>query len=116
MRVPYFLMIRAFAAAMFVSAAGSFSVSSAKAAETVEVHVANFTFAPQLITVRKGTTVVWINRDDTPHRVVAIKSQFKSPVLDTDETFQWTFTDAGKFPYFCSMHPHMTGIVTVTAN
>jgi plastocyanin len=104
----------ALAATLLVSLAGIIAIAPARAADPVEVHIDNFTFAPQSITVSKGTTVVWINRDDTPHRVVAVKNQFKSPVLDTDETFRWTFADAGNFAYFCSMHPHMTGTVTVT--
>ena len=103
------------AVVLMVPVVGLALSASARAADTRDVHVDNFTFSPQAITVPKGTTVVWINRDDTPHRIVAVKNQFKSPVLDTDETFRWTFAEAGTFAYFCSMHPHMTGTVTVTA-
>lgn len=104
------------AVVFFLSLAGGVRTLPAAAADTVEIHVDNFTFSPQTINVAKGTTVVWINRDDTPHRIVAVQHGFKSPVLDTDETFRWTFTEAGDFAYFCSMHPHMTGTVTVSAN
>jgi len=83
------------------------------AAEPVVVHIDNFTFGPQSVTVPKGGTVEWVNRDDTPHRVVATGNQFKSPVLDTDDKFSWTFTEVGSFSYFCSLHPHMTGTVVV---
>jgi plastocyanin len=58
--------------------------------------------------------VEWVNRDDTPHRVVGDKNAFKSPVLDTDDKFSWTFKEAGSFAYFCSLHPHMTGKIVVT--
>jgi plastocyanin len=60
-----------------------------------------------------GTTVKWTNRDDIPHTVVSIDRVFKSKVLDTDETFSFTFSTAGTYPYFCSIHPKMTGKVVV---
>jgi len=60
-----------------------------------------------------GTTVTWTNRDDIPHTVVADDKSFKSKVLDTDEKFSYTFTKAGSYPYFCSIHPKMTGKVVV---
>ncbi len=106
----------ALAAVLSIPPAGTVLTMPAKAADTVEVHVDNFTFSPQTLSVSTGTTVVWVNHDDTPHRFVAVENQFKSPVLDTDETFRWTFTEAGNFAYFCSMHPHMTGMVTVSGN
>ena len=56
-----------------------------------------------------GTTVIWTNRDDIPHTVVSTEGVFRSKVLDTDEKFSYTFAKAGTFPYFCSIHPKMTG-------
>ncbi len=63
--------------------------------------------------VAPGTTVIWTNRDDIPHTVVSDDKVFKSKVLDTDEKFSFTFDKAGNFPYFCSVHPKMTGKVIV---
>ena len=83
------------------------------AANTMEVKIDNFTFAPQRITVKAGTTVTWINEDDIPHTVVANQKAFKSKVLDTDDKYTFTFTTAGTYDYFCSLHPHMTGTVVV---
>jgi plastocyanin len=79
------------------------------------VHIENFTFAQQAITVKPGTTVTWVNDDDIPHTVVATNGSFKSKVLDTGERFSFTFAKAGQFGYFCSLHPHMTGKVVVRA-
>ena len=84
-----------------------------KAASTAEVKIDNFVFGPTAITVPVGTTVTWINRDDIPHTVVSTEKAFKSKVLDTDEKFSYTFTKAGEYPYFCSIHPKMTGKVVV---
>jgi plastocyanin len=78
-----------------------------------EIKIDNFSFGPGTITVPVGTTVTWMNRDDIPHTVVSTDGTFKSKVLDTDEKFSFTFTKAGSFPYFCSIHPKMTGKVVV---
>ena len=60
-----------------------------------------------------GTTVTWTNRDDVPHNIVSTEQKFKSPVLDTDEQFSHTFDAPGTYPYYCSLHPKMTGQIVV---
>ncbi|MGA8036223.1 MAG: cupredoxin family copper-binding protein [Candidatus Acidiferrales bacterium] len=79
----------------------------------VEVHVDNFTFGPKAVTVAPGTKVVWTNRDDIPHTVVSTDKLFKSKALDTGDSFSFEFTKPGKYAYFCSIHPEMTGEVEV---
>jgi plastocyanin len=91
------------------------TVGSAHAAD-LEVKIDNFTFNPQQITVKAGTTVTWTNHDDIPHTVTSSTQAFKSKVLDTDEKFSFTFTTPGSYPYFCSLHPHMTGSIVVEAS
>lgn len=80
---------------------------------TADVKVDNFTFGPATLTVPVGTKVTWTNRDDIPHTVVSTDRVFKSKVLDTDETFSFTFSKPGRYEYFCSVHPRMTGRVVV---
>jgi plastocyanin len=77
------------------------------------VKMDNFTFTPQTLTVRSGTTVTWVNKDDVPHTVTSTDKKFKSRALDTDERFSFTFSAPGTYNYFCSVHPHMTGKVIV---
>src|SRR5271170_1176957 len=97
-----------------VARRGSFTENAQqKPASTAEVTIDNFSFGPVAITVSVGTTVTWINRDDIPHTVVSTEKVFKSKVLDTDEKFSYTFTKPGEYPYFCSIHPKMTGKVVV---
>jgi len=91
----------------------SFVVSAQQKQEAMEVKIDNFSFGPAALTVPVGTTVTWTNRDDIPHTVVSTDGVFKSKVLDTDEKFSFTFSKAGTFPYFCSIHPKMTGKVIV---
>ena len=79
----------------------------------VAVNIDNFVFGPQTITVPVGATVTWTNKDDIPHTSVSTENVFKSKVLDTDEKFSYTFTKAGTYPYYCTIHPKMTGKVVV---
>jgi plastocyanin len=84
-------------------------LSGAKAS----VNIDNFVFGPQTITVPVGATVTWTNKDDIPHTSVSTEGVFKSKVLDTDESFSYSFTKAGTYPYYCTIHPKMTGKVVV---
>jgi plastocyanin len=102
------------AVALLVSGSRSFVATAQQAqASSAEVKIDNFSFGPAAVTVAVGTTVTWTNRDDIPHTVVSDDKVFKSKVLDTDEKFSFTFTKAGTYPYFCSVHPKMTGKVVV---
>jgi len=89
------------------------TLGSAARAEDVKVNIDNFTFEPQKLTVKVGTTVTWTNRDDIPHTVASSTKAFKSKVMDTDQSFSYTFSTPGEFAYFCSLHPHMTGTIVV---
>jgi plastocyanin len=81
--------------------------------EATEVKIDNFSFGPATLSVPVGANVTWTNRDDIPHTVVSTDGVFKSKVLDTDEKFSYTFSKPGTFPYFCSIHPKMTGKIVV---
>jgi plastocyanin len=81
-------------------------------AEDTSVSIDNFTFQPAELTVKVGTTVTWTNHDDIPHTVVSA-GKFRSKTMDTDDHYSFTFTAAGDYKYFCSLHPHMTGTIKV---
>ena len=101
----------AFGVVLLVAAA-TFAARSAPATDA-EVDIDQFTFLPQRITVKAGTTVTWINEDDVPHTIVSSSKVFKSKALDTADKFSFTFTTPGVYEYFCSLHPHMTGATVV---
>jgi plastocyanin len=82
-------------------------------AATAEVKIDNFSFEPQTLMVTVGTRVTWTNRDDIPHTSVSTEGVWKSKVMDTDERFSYTFTKAGTYPYYCTIHPKMIGKVVV---
>jgi len=83
--------------------------------KTVEVAISNFTFTPNELTIAPGTTVKWVNHDDIPHLVAEKALAFKSQALDTNDSFSFTFTKPGDVEYFCVLHPHMIGKITVKA-
>jgi plastocyanin len=84
-------------------------------AEEAKVTIDNFAFTPDTVTVAVGGKVVWTNNDDIPHTVTdAVDPKtIKSPPLDTGDTYSRTFDKPGTYEYFCSLHPHMHGIVVV---
>jgi plastocyanin len=94
-----------------LTAAGEAVVAAAASPATVDID--NFAFAPATLTVTAGTTVIWKNEDDSPHRIGDKNGTLKSAALDTDDTFSHTFAAPGEYEYFCSIHPYMTGKIVV---
>ena len=108
-------MIKALTRLLVAGVAATYLHAAAPAcAEEMAVKIGNFTFGPQELKVKTGTTVTWTNEDDIPHTVVS-PNNFRSKVLDTDGKYSFTFTTPGTYNYFCSLHPHMTGTVVVDA-
>ncbi len=103
--------IRNIGARVVVAAALTLYLGGAHA-EEIKVTIDNFTFTPAEVKAKVGDTVTWTNHDDIPHTVVAA-GKYRSKTLDTDGAFSFTFTTAGDYKYFCSLHPHMTGTVKV---
>jgi plastocyanin len=76
-------------------------------------------FSPNPIQVSVGTTVTWTNNDAQPHTVSSGENAtpnglFDSSIMAPKATFEHTFTEAGEFPYFCTLHPNMVGTVSVS--
>lgn len=78
-----------------------------------QVMIDNFVYSPVPLTIKVGTTVTWINHDDIPHTVDSTDKKFKSAALDTDEKFEFRFTEPGEYPFYCRIHPKMTGKIIV---
>ncbi len=79
------------------------------------VHIKDFAFHPPTVTVHVGDTVRFVNDDDDAHTVTATDKSFDSGGLDTHESWQRTFTKAGRYEYFCALHPYMKAVIVVTA-
>jgi plastocyanin len=79
-----------------------------------QITIGNFAFNPKMLNVAPGKTVTWVNHDDVPHRIMSANNGFPpSSVLDTKATYGATFAKPGEYPYFCSIHPTMTGKIVV---
>ena len=104
-------MLRTIGIRLAVAAFLASQITAARC-EDATVTIDNFTFSPAELTVKVGTTVTWKNQDDVPHIVVSA-GKFRSKALDTDDSYSFTFTGEGDYTYFCSLHPHMTGVIKV---
>jgi plastocyanin len=111
--VASFAAVVMIAIVLLLAGSPSVTANDQSSAATSEVKIDNFSFGPQTLTVPVGATVTWTNRDDIPHTSVSTDGVFKSKVMDTNETFSYTFAKAGTYPYYCSIHPKMTGQVVV---
>jgi amicyanin len=107
-----FTALRGLAASFVMAAAIMFNLGAPARAEELKITIDNFTFSPAELKVKVGDTVTWTNHDDIPHTVVSA-GKFRSKAMDTDNTYSFTFTSAGDYKYFCSLHPHMTGMIKV---
>ncbi|UGS33944.1 cupredoxin domain-containing protein [Capillimicrobium parvum] len=80
----------------------------------VTVDMKNIQFEPKDITVNQGQTITWKNLDTVDHDVVAQSgATFKSDQFGNGGTFKFTADKAGKIDYVCTLHPGMTGTITV---
>ncbi len=84
---------------------------SGGAGARVQATISGFVFSA--ITVSRGGTVTWTNRDPVDHDVTALDGSFGSPVLHEGGTFTAQFDRAGTYAYHCTIHPFMTASVIV---
>ncbi len=80
----------------------------------VASEIVNFTH--QDLAVSVGTTITWVNRDSASHTStsrIGSAGRWNSRGLRTGETFTFTLNEPGTYQYLCSIHPSMTGTVTV---
>ncbi|HYA60821.1 MAG TPA: cupredoxin family copper-binding protein [Candidatus Acidoferrum sp.] len=90
------------------------STSSSNATYTVTIR--NFTFQPSSLTIKRGTTVTWVNEDSVAHTVTSDDGRFPSSGnLNKAETYQFQFNSPGSFDYHCSPHPFMKAKINVEA-
>ena len=96
------------------------STSGGKAAGggATKVEMKNIQFSPSSVTVKKGTTVEWVNNDPVNHDVTKQTGpgpNFSSGSgnMSNGDTYKVTFNTAGTVKYQCTVHPGMTGTIVV---
>ena len=79
------------------------------------IKIEKFACVPDHLDISAGSTVTWVNADDVPHTATGKGADpaFDSGPLDTDDKFSFKFTTPGTYEYYCKVHPHMTGTITV---
>ena len=80
------------------------------------VIIKDFKFVPQEITIKRGQTLRWENREKRQYHSVwfeALGEEEPEDYLFPDDSYEREFTQAGSFPYRCGPHPRMTGTVHV---
>jgi plastocyanin len=101
--------------AALMHAGGIASAAAAAPATKPTITIDGYAFHPGTLTVRAGTTVTWVNKDDDVHTIKSAGGPevFNSPALDTGTRFGFVFHRAGTYRYICSVHPYMHGVIVV---
>lgn len=80
--------------------------------EAVTVEIRNYDFFPRDLTVSVGTEVTWTNRDSVPHDATS-GDAWGTGLLKENESASLSFSEPGSYDYICTVHPDMTGTLTV---
>jgi plastocyanin len=86
---------------------------SGEAAKAEKVDIVEFTYQPDPVVVQVGGKVVWQNQDTAPHTATADDESWDTGTIEKGKIGSETFKEAGKFAYYCEVHPDMRGTVEV---
>ena len=91
---------------------GGASAIGATTAATHTVVIEGFKFEPETVTVKRGDTVVWVNKDPFEHTATS-KGAFDSRSIAPGKSWKYTPSRVGEYPYLCTLHPNMKGMLKV---
>jgi plastocyanin len=97
----------------FDQASGALPSVPAGLAQAGRIPIQQYSFLPETVTVRSGTTVTWSNEDDAVHTVTATDKSWDSGRIPIGGTFHQTFTLPGSYEFLCAIHPAMKGTINV---
>ena len=86
--------------------------SPAVAAQTHTIAIEGMQFAPAAVTVKRGDTIVWVNRDLVPHTVTA-RGAFDSGPIAAGKAWKMTAKAEGRYEYVCTLHPTMKATLAI---
>jgi len=94
---------------------GQIIVLEGKEAETEEIEIEDNSFIPEEITIVVGDTIQWINKEeeDMPHSIISEDFNSSEEILLQDQTYSFTFDEAGEYTYNCGIHSDMQGNIKV---
>lgn len=90
------------------------SMSSLNNRAIVDVSIQDYSFSPTPVTITVGDTVRWTNNGPSIHTSTSDTAVWDSGLLNVGQTYSFTFTIAGTYPYHCTPHPFMQGTVIVS--
>ena len=96
-----------------VAAIAALAVAGPASAATKVISIYGSGFSPKSTTITEGDTVIWKNRDNANHQVLADKGQFVSPIIRPNQTYSFTFRASGTYTYKDELHPKLTGKLDV---
>jgi len=79
----------------------------------VIIEIRDFWFWPDNVTIRKGTSVTWVNRDLAGHTATSYEEIWNSKLLKKNQQYTYVFNETGDYNYYCIPHPQMVGVVRV---
>ena len=95
-------------------ASGS-GTTTAAAQDEITIRMKDFAFDPRQVDAKVGQTITWVNEDDAPHNAVQQNGgDLKTETFEKDGSDSYTVDEAGTIEYICTVHPQMTGTITVT--
>ena len=80
---------------------------------THTVVISEMKFAPEALTIKRGDTIVWVNKDFFPHTATAQDRSFDSRDIGTNKTWKYVANKNSTFPYICTLHPTMKAALIV---
>jgi plastocyanin len=100
------------AVALLMCTAG-FDASDRSEPKTHTVTIEEMRFKPERLTVERGDTIVWVNKDLVPHTATSEAGRFDSETIQTAKSWKFTARTKGEFAYICSFHPTMKAMLKV---
>ena len=100
------------AVALVVCTAGP-AASERSEPKTHTVTIEGMRFQPERLTVARGDTIVWVNKDLVPHTATSEAGRFDSQTIETAKSWKLTARTKGEFPYVCTFHPTMKAMLDV---
>ena len=81
--------------------------------KTHTVTIEGTRFQPEMLTVERGDTIVWVNKDLVPHTATSKAGNFDSKLIEADKSWKYTVRKKGDFAYICTFHPTMKAMLQV---
>ena len=88
-------------------------VGDQRKAKTHTITIEGMRFQPERLTVERGDTIVWVNKDLVPHTATSKGGHFDSKLIQTDKSWKHTVRKKGDFAYICTFHPTMKAMLQV---